>query len=464
MTDEKKKVLSYIDEKADVIIDTSDKIWDFAELSLREFKSGELYAQVLKEEGFEVEHPFCGIETAFRASYGSGKPVIGILAEYDALTGLSQVAGQQSREELVSNGNGHGCGHNLLGAGSMAAAFAIKHYLEEKGEGSGKVILYGCPGEEGAATKAFMARDGVFKECDAALTWHPGTENQVTSGTCNTCIQTEYKFTGVASHAAGAPEQGRSALDAVELTDIGANYLREHVPSDVRIHYTIVDGGVAPNIVPDKAVVWYYMRAFSREVVENVYERLVKVAKGAAMMTETELEIEFLGGCYNTQNNHVLAGVVAEAMNEIPQEPWTQEELDFAAALDEQTADAARATTKKYGLSADTHLYTGPGQVTCFNSYGSTDVGDVMHLVPTAYFFTACTNMGAPAHSWQFASCAGSSIGEKGMIYAAKVMALYGLKLIEKPELIAQAKEEFDRQMEGRSYKCPIPDGMTMPW
>lgn len=250
----------------------------------------------------------------------------------------------------------------------------------------------------------------------------------------------------------------------MELTDIGANYLREHVPSDVRIHYTIVDGGVAPNIVPDKAVVWYYMRAFSREVVENVYERLVKVAKGAAMMTETELEIEFLGGCYNTQNNQVLAGVVAEAMNEIPQEPWTQEELDFAAALDEQTADAARATTKKYGLPADTHLYTGPGQVTCFNSYGSTDVGDVMHLVPTAYFFTACTNMGAPAHSWQFASCAGSSIGEKGMIYAAKVMALYGLKLIEKPELIAQAKEEFDRQMEGRSYKCPIPDGMTMPW
>ena len=160
----------------------------------------------------------------------------------------------------------------------------------------------------------------------------------------------------------------------------------------------------------------------------------------------------------------MLAGVVAEAMNEIPQEPWTQEELDFAAALDEQTADAARATTKKYSLSADTHLYTGPGQVTCFNSYGSTDVGDVMHLVPTAYFFTACTNMGAPAHSWQFASCAGSSIGEKGMIYAAKVMALYGLKLIEKPELIAQAKEEFDRQMEGRSYKCPIPDGMTMPW
>lgn len=202
MSASKQTAFDYIDEKSGVITDVSDKIWDYAELSLREYKSGELYAKVLKEEGFTVEHPFDNIETAFRASYGSGKPVIGILAEYDALTGLSQIAGSETRKELVADGNGHGCGHNLLGAGSMAAAFAIKKYLEEKGEGSGKVILYGCPGEEGAATKAFMARDGVFAECDAALTWHPGNVNQVTSGTCNTCIQSEYKFTGVASHAA----------------------------------------------------------------------------------------------------------------------------------------------------------------------------------------------------------------------------------------------------------------------
>lgn len=181
-------------------------------------------------------------------------------------------------------------------------------------------------------------------------------------------------------------------------------------------------------------------------------------------MTETELEVEFLGGCYNTQNNQVLAGVVAESMNEIPQEPWTKEEISFAAALDAQTPDSAKATVKKYGLPTDTHLYAGPGKVTGFNSYGSTDIGDVMHLVPTAYFFTACTNMGAPAHSWQFAACAGSSIGEKGMIYAAKVMAVYGAKLIENPGLIARAKEEFDRQMEGRTYKCPIPDGAAVPW
>ena len=181
------------------------------------------------------------------------------------------------------------------------------------------------------------------------------------------------------------------------------------------------------------------------------------------MMTDTQVDVEFQGGCYNTQNNKILANVVAEAMNEIPQEPWTKEELAFAAALDEKTADSARATVKKYGLEADTHLYSGPGKVTCFNSYGSTDIGDVMHLVPTAYFFTACTNMGAPAHSWQFASCAGSSIGEKGMIFAAKTMAVYGAKLIENPELIALAKAEFDRQMEGRVYKNPVPDGMGVP-
>ena len=454
-----------IDEKSAKILDANDKIWEYAELAFHETRSAALLKSILKEEGFTLTEGDAGIPTCFTGtfSYGTGKPVMGILGEYDALSSLSQKAADPHKEPLTEGAPGHGCGHCALGTGALAAAIAVKEYLIANKK-DGTIIYFGCPAEEGAGAKQFMARAGMFDNVDFVYSWHPATKNAVECNHSNAIMGANFYFKGVASHAGATPYLGRSALDAVELTDIGANYLREHVPSDVRIHYTIVDGGVAPNIVPDKAVVWYYMRAFSREVVENVYERLVKVAKGAAMMTETELEIEFLGGCYNTQNNHVLAGVVAEAMNEIPQEPWTQEELDFAAALDEQTADAARATTKKYGLSADTHLYTGPGQVTCFNSYGSTDVGDVMHLVPTAYFFTACTNMGAPAHSWQFASCAGSSIGEKGMIYAAKVMALYGLKLIEKPELIAQAKEEFDRQMEGRSYKCPIPDGMTMPW
>ena len=308
-----------------------------------------------------------------------------------------------------------------------------------------------------------MAKGGAFEGLDVAVNFHPNKINEATTGVSTAVNSAKFKFSGKASHAANAPENGRSALDAVELMNVGANYLREHVPSDVRIHYTITNGGIVPNIVPDKAEVWYYIRAFSREVVEDVYERLIRVAKGAAMMTDTQVDVEFLGGCYNTQNNKVLANVVAEAMNEIPQEPWTEQELAFAAALDEKTADSAKATVKKYGLEAGTHLYSGPGKVTCFNSYGSTDIGDVMHLVPTAYFFTACTNMGAPAHSWQFASCAGSSIGEKGMIYAAKTMAVYGAKLIENPELIANAKAEFDKQMEGRVYKSPVPEGMNAP-
>ena len=302
MAASKQTAFDYIDEKSGVITDVSDKIWDYAELSLREYKSGELYAKVLKEEGFTVEHPFDNIETAFRASYGSGKPVIGILAEYDALTGLSQIAGSETRKELVTDGNGHGCGHNLLGAGSMAAAFAIKKYLEEKGEGSGKVILYGCPGEEGAATKAFMARDGVFAECDAALTWHPGNVNQVTSGTCNTCIQTEYKFTGVASHAAGAPDKGRSALDAVELMNIGVQFLREHMPDSARIHYSITDaGGDSPNVVQPKAQVLYMVRSIWVKDALELQERVDRIALAASMMTDTKMEKKFIDGCSNTR-------------------------------------------------------------------------------------------------------------------------------------------------------------------
>lgn len=311
MAEIKKQALAFIDEKAGLITDVSDQIWDFAELSLREFKSGELYAKVLAKEGFAVEHPFAGIETAFRASYGSGKPVIGILAEYDALTGLSQVAGSTERKELVADGNGHGCGHNLLGAGAMAAALGLKKYLETKGERSGTVVLYGCPGEEGAATKAFMARDGVFAECDAALTWHPDKVNQVTTGTCNTCIQTEYKFTGVASHAAGAPDKGRSALDAVELMNIGVQFLREHMPDSARIHYSITDaGGASPNVVQPRAQVLYMVRSIWAKDALELQKRVDTIALAASMMTETKMEKKFIDDCSNTVPNKVLESLL----------------------------------------------------------------------------------------------------------------------------------------------------------
>lgn len=477
MTEEKKRILSYIDEKAGVIVDVSDKIWEFAELSLREFQSGELYAKVLKEEGFEVEHPFAGIETAFRASFGSGKPVIGILAEYDALTGLSQEAGSSERKELVTDGNGHGCGHNLLGAGAMAAAFAVKKYLEEKGEGRGKVILYGCPGEEGAATKAFMARDGVFAECDAALTWHPGNVNQVTSGTCNTCIQTEYKFTGVASHAAGAPEFGRSALDAVELMNIGVQFLREHMPDTARIHYSITDaGGDSPNVVQPRAQVLYMVRSVWAKDAMALQERVDRIAQAAAMMTDTAMEKRFIDGCSNTVPNKVLETLLWENFNEAGLPSYTEEEMAFAKALydsvEVKNPDLPGAATDE-----SEEIYEFVDEKSChgttpMNNFlipylysekprmGSTDVGDVSWCVPTAQINTATYPAQAPGHSWQNVSCGKTSIAHKAMLLAGKVLAAAAVDLMEKPEVLAAAKEEYEKKMKRYGgYFCPVPKG-----
>ena len=268
MTEEKKTALAVIEEKREEIIGVSDQIWEYAELSLKEFRSANLYCETLEKEGFHVEKGISGIETAFSASYGSGRPLIGILAEYDALSGLSQVAGSTERKERVAGGTGHGCGHNLLGAGAFAATLAVKAYLE-KTKTPGTVVLYGCPGEEGGAAKAFMARDGVWKDLDAALTWHPEDVNEVATGSSNSCIQVQYKFTGIASHAAGAPERGRSALDAVELMNIGVQFLREHMSDKARIHYAITDaGGCSPNVVQPKASVLYMVR--SNHVAEAV--------------------------------------------------------------------------------------------------------------------------------------------------------------------------------------------------
>lgn len=327
-----KKYLDVIDQNASLFTDVSDKIWEYAELSLMEFQSAELYCKVLKDAGFEVETPVAGIKTAFKAIYGSGKPVIGILAEYDALSGLSQIGGATERKELVPNGCGHGCGHNMLGAGAMAAAFAVKKYLEDGH--SGTVIFYGCPGEEGGAAKAFMARDRIWKELDAALTWHPSSVNQVTSGTCNTCIQVEYKFTGVASHASGAPELGRSALDAVELMNVGVQFLREHMPDSARIHYAITDaGGNSPNVVQPHAQVLYMVRSQLAKDALALEKRVDKIAEGAALMTETSVKKRFIDGCSNTVPNKVLETLLWKNFNEVGVPTYTKEEEEYAKAI-----------------------------------------------------------------------------------------------------------------------------------
>ena len=310
MDNAKKAALAAIDEKNELIAEVADSIWDYAELSMQEVKSAALFVKVLKEEGFQVEEGICGIPTAFSASYGSGKPVIGFLAEYDALSGLSQEAGSTEYHELVKGGSGHGCGHNLLGAGAMAAAIGLKHYLAGTGK-SGTVILYGCPGEEGVASKAYMARDGLWYNLDAALTWHAGDCNEVATGSTNSCIQMLYTFHGLASQASTAPERGRSALDAVELMNVGVQFLREHMPRDARIHYSILDaGGASPNVVQHQASVLYMIRSnFVKDCI-TLHQRVDKIAQGAAMMTDTRVEIEFIKACSNTVLNTELLKLI----------------------------------------------------------------------------------------------------------------------------------------------------------
>ena len=298
-----------------------------------EKRSARFYCELLEKEGFLVEKGICGIDTAFSASFGSGRPVIGLLAEYDALSGLSQKAGSLVREELVAGGTGHGCGHNLLGAGALAAALGVKAYLEIAGC-AGTVVLYGCPGEEGGAAKAFMARDGVWKGLDAALTWHPEDVNEVRTGSSNSCIQVQYKFTGVASHAAGAPERGRSALDAVELMNIGVQFLREHMGDKARIHYAITDaGGCSPNVVQPRASVLYMVRSNHVAEAVELQGRVDRIAQGAALMTDTAFERRFIDGLADTVSNHVLEQALFDNYEELGVPGYTREEHAFADGL-----------------------------------------------------------------------------------------------------------------------------------
>ena len=474
MTAEKQSALQTIEEKRDLVIEIADKVWEFAELSLQEFKSAKTYCDALEAEGFEVERGTAGIETAFTASYGHGRPYIGVLAEYDALSGLSQEAGLTERKERCAGGNGHGCGHNLLGAGAFAAALGIKAYLEQN-DISGTVLFYGCPGEEGGAAKAFMARDGVWKKLDVALTWHPEDVNEVATGSSNSCIQVQYKFTGTASHAAGAPEMGRSALDAVELMNIGVQFLREHMSDKARIHYAITNtGGYSPNVVQPYAEVLYLIRAPKNSQVEEIYQRVNKIAEGAAHMTETRVEIDFVKGCSNLMSNKVIAKELWDNLVELGAPEYTEEEMKFAKAISEGVGDSRFESLEKIAKSckdkaAKAEVLSHKGEsmyrfVAPFNpdgimSFGSTDVGDVSWNCPTAQAYVATWAAGTPGHSWQVVSQGKSGLAHKGLIYAAKAMAGAAIDMYEDPEIIAKAKAEMEEELDGDTYHCPIPDG-----
>lgn len=471
MTQEKKAAIAVIEEKSKLIGDVADQIWEYAELSLQEEKSAKLYCQVLEQEGFQVEKGICGIPTAFSASFGTGRPVIGILAEYDALSGLSQVAGALEQKEAVCGGCGHGCGHNLLGAGAFAAALGVKAYLEAA-DGEGTVVLYGCPGEEGGASKAFMARDGIWKSLDAALTWHPEDVNEVATGSSNSCIQVQYKFSGTASHASGAPEKGRSALDAVELMNIGVQFLREHMSDKARIHYAITDaGGRSPNVVQPRASVLYMVRSNHVAEAVELQARVDRIAQGAALMTDTTYERQFIDGLSDTVSNFTLEKLLYENYQELGVPSYTEEEHGFADALaktyegsdripgvaaanDEAKKELVLELREKHGHAMNAFLaplYQGEA----FKA-GSTDVGDVSWLTPTAQIHVAAWPNGCPGHSWQNVSCDGTQIGHKAAVHAGKVLTAAAIDLMNQPEVLAAAREEFVRRTR-EGYVCPIP-------
>ena len=330
---DKQKLYEIIDQKAPLLTELSDKIWEYAELSMLEYKSTAAYVQVLNEEGFEVTENLCNIPTAFSGSFGSGKPVIGILGEYDALSGLSQVAGATEKMPLVENGCGQGCGHNLLGAGALGAAIAIKEAIQA-GELSGTVIFYGCPGEEGCAGKTFMAREGIFKALDAAITWHPGDTNEIMYGSNAACIQADYTFTGIAAHAAGNPWAGRSALDAAELMNVGVQFLREHMSSKASVHYSISDaGGISPNVVQPIAKLIYMVREETVQKAKALLTRVDNIAKGAALMTDTQVSCRQIDGTASTLSNQVIENVLHANLCAAPLPEYTEDEIIYAKQL-----------------------------------------------------------------------------------------------------------------------------------
>jgi aminobenzoyl-glutamate utilization protein B len=465
----KEKAWGWIDQNRVRLAEMSDAIWGYAELGLWEIKSSKLIADELERHGFRVERGVAGMPTAFVASWGDGKPVVGLMGEYDALPGISNKK-VPWKEPLREGAPGHGCGHNIHGVTAVAAAIAVRHTLEEEGV-KGTVKFFGSPAEENYDGKVFMVRAGCFDGVDACLSHHPGSINSASLASSTAVNSVKFHFYGKTSHAAGSPEQGRSALDAIELMNVGVNYLREHVIDKARIHYVIEEGGGQPNVVPDYARSWYYVRAPERDQLEPIYARVLKIAEGAAMMTETSLKVEFIAGIYNLLPSKTLSGVVVGNMREVGSPSYNEEELAFAKKIAEtvpreQKIDNLRkAKLPNWERYVDVDLVTdildpwNEGEV----SGGSTDVSDVSWKTPTMEFGTTTFVLGAPGHSWQAVACSGTSIGHKSLIFAAKTMAGSTLDLLTKPELLKKAKEEHEEKMKGRVYRCPIPDDINPP-
>ena len=462
----------FIDNQQAVFIALSNKIWDFAEMRFQEFRSSELLIDALTREGFQVEQAVAGLPTAFVASFGSGGPIIGFLGEYDALAGLSQKAAMARKEAVASDGNGHGCGHNLLGAGALEAAVAVKRFIAETGL-AGTVRYYGCPGEEGGSGKAFMARAGVFDALDVALTWHPFGHNGVMSVRTLANFQVYFRFHGRSAHAAAAPHLGRSALDAVELMNIGVNYLREHIIPEARVHYAITNaGGGSPNVVQAEAEVLYLIRAPQLDQVREIYERVCQIARGAAMMSGTECEIVFDKACSNCVPNQTLESLLHANFQVVGAPAFDADDLLLAQEIRRtlSATDIENDLAMGAGFMGGQHPDVVARLRECELSElilpyvhnasllpGSTDVGDVSWIVPTAQVIAACQALGTPGHSWQAVAQGATGIAHKGMLAAAKVLARTAVDLLQDPSIVVAAKAELRSKLGGAAYVSPIP-------
>ena len=425
----------------------SKQIWTLAEVGYQEVRSSAILQDQLRKEGFKVQSAVADMPTAFVASFGEGKPVIGILGEFDALPGLSQDSIPVKKS--IGGIAGHACGHHLFGVGSLASVVAVKNWLVQSGH-KGTIRFYGTPAEEGGSGKVYMVRDGLFKDVDVVLHWHPGDSNSASSSSSLANKSAKFRFKGISSHAAAAPDRGRSALDGVEVMNYAVNMMREHIPSATRIHYVITNGGKAPNVVPDFAEVYYYVRHPSRQYVASIWERVQKAAQGAALATGTTVEEEIIGGVHEILPNDVLSQLMHENLKGIGGMKYTPEELKYAEEI---------SKTQGMGIRELSSVETIEPLANEGLSSASTDVGDVSWAVPTVGLRTATWVPGTPAHSWQAVAAGGTSIGRKGMVIAAKALATTAIDLFQNEKIISEAKAEFEKRRGADfTYKALVGD------
>ena len=462
------RIWSLVEAKREPFQDLSDRIWGMPEIAYTEYRSVAEHVAMLKAEGFRVTENLAGIPTAVMGEAGSGGPVIAILGEYDALPGLSQVTGIAEPKPLEAGGHGHGCGHNMLGSAALLAATAVKDLLAEHGI-KGRVRYYGCPAEEGGAAKGFMVREGCFDDVDIAISWHPAAFNRVDDARSLANTRIDYAFKGRSSHAAAAPHLGRSALDAVELMNVGVNYMREHMPSDARIHYAYLDaGGIAPNVVQGSAKVRYAIRARDLTGMNALIARVNKIADGAALMTETTVDKRVVSAVSNLLGNTPLEEAMQRVFDRVGGPGFDSKDKAFAAKIQGTLSqEDIQSAYRRAGVpvQADTPLcdYVVPREVVGEPMLGSTDVGDVAWKVPTVQARIATHAIGTPGHSWQITAQGKMPAAHKGMVHAAKVMAGTAIEALKDPALVARAKADHQARLAASPYVCPIPADVKPP-